>query len=95
MRTKVYVVTLSEDERRELRALLHGGTAPARLLNRVQILLHAEEGKSDGEIAAALHTSMSTVWRTRKRFCEDGVRPILMSAIPPYLRQDNLPFALS
>lgn len=83
MRTKVYVVELSEDERRALRALLRGGTAPARLRNRAQILLHAEEGKSDGEIAAALHTSMSTVWRIRKRFCEDGVHGALYEVVRP------------
>lgn len=83
MRKKVYVVALSEDERRELRALLCGGISPARLLNRAQILLHADEGKQDAEIAMALHTSMSTVWRIRKRFCEDGVFGALHEVVRP------------
>lgn len=83
MRKKVYVVALSEDERNALRALLRGGTASVRLLNRVQILLHADEGKGDAEIATALHTSMSTVWRIRKRFCEDGVYGALHEVVRP------------
>ena len=72
MRKKVYVVALTDDERHALHVLIRGGTARARMLNRAQILLHAEEGKADGEIAAALHTSESTVGRVRKRFAEEG-----------------------
>ncbi len=51
---KVYIVELSADARTQLPAMLRGDTSPARLLHRVQILLHAEEGKTDEEIAAAL-----------------------------------------
>jgi transposase len=83
MRKKVYVVALSDDERQELRALIHGGTARARLVNRVQILLHADEGKGDKGIAAALHTGESTVWRIRKRFTEEGVHGALHEVVRP------------
>lgn len=83
MRKKVYLVALSDDERQELHALIHGGTARARLVNRAQILLHADEGKGDKEIAAALHTSASTVWRIRKRFTEDGVQGALHEVVRP------------
>jgi transposase len=83
MRRKVYAVDLTDDERQQLRALLGGGTVRARMLNRVQILLHADEGKLDKEIAAALHTSTSTVWRIRKRFVEDGLHGALHEVVRP------------
>lgn len=74
MRVKKYGVALTDDERRELHALIHGGTTRARMLNRAQILLHASEDKQDKENAAALHTSASTVGRVRKRFVEADLR---------------------
>jgi transposase len=83
MRRKVYAVKLTGDERHRLRTLLSGGTVRARMLNRVQILLHADEGKQDREIAAALHTSASTVWRIRKRFVEGGLHGALHEGVRP------------
>jgi len=83
MRTKIYVVALSNDERRALHALIHGGTARARMINRARILLHASEGKQDKEVAAALHTSKSTVGRVRKRFAEDGLHAALHEIARP------------
>ena len=83
MRTKVDAVILTDDERRELHALIHGGTTRARMLNRAQILLHASEGKQDKEIAAALHTSESTVGRIRKRFVEAGLHGALHELARP------------
>jgi transposase len=83
MRKKVYVVELTDDERQELHALIHGGTTRARMVNRAQILLHASEEKQDQEIAAALHTSESTVGRIRKRFVEDGLHGALREVVRP------------
>src|SRR5262249_861712 len=57
--------------------------AHARMINRAQILLHADEGKQDEDIAAALHTSASTVWRIRKRFTEDGLHGALHEIVRP------------
>ena len=83
MRKKVYVVELIAAERQELATLIHAGTTRARMVNRAQILLHADEGKQDQEIAAALHTSESTVWRIRKRFVEDGLHGALHEVVRP------------
>lgn len=83
MRTKVYVVDLTDDERAALVALIHAATTRARMVNRAQILLHADEGKQDKEIAAALHTSGSTVGRIRKRFVEDGLHGALHEVVRP------------
>ncbi len=73
MRKKMYVVELTDDERQERFALIHAGTTRALMVNRAQILLHTDQGRPDPEIAAALHTSESTVGRIRKRFVADGL----------------------
>ncbi len=83
MRKQVYAVVLTDDERQQLHATIHGGTTRARMVNRVQILLHASEEKPDKEIAAALHTSESTVGRVRKRFAEDGLHAALHERARP------------
>jgi transposase len=83
MRTKVYLVDLSDDERQQVQTLIHGGTARARRVNRAHILLHADAGKGDKEIAAALHTSESTVWRIRRRFTEAGLHAALHEVVRP------------
>ncbi len=69
---KVYVVALTSEEREELLGLLKGGQAQVRKTNRARILLLADEGRTDEEVAEALLTSVSTVERTRKRFVEGG-----------------------
>jgi transposase len=75
--TKRYRVDLTEDEREHLLTLLGKGKAPARELRRARTLLLADEGRADVDIAATLHTSVSTVERTRKRFVEDGFQAAL------------------
>jgi hypothetical protein len=44
MRKKVCIVDLTDEERQHRRSLIHGGTTHARMVNRAQILLHADEG---------------------------------------------------
>ena len=74
---KRYIVDLTADERTGLLALLNRGVAPARRLTRARILLRADEGGTDQEIAAALHVHRATVERTRRRFVEGGVERAL------------------
>ena len=69
---KVYVVDLTKEEKSELLKLVGKGEARARKMNRAHILLLAEEGRTDKDISEALHTSPSTVERTRRRFVEEG-----------------------
>jgi transposase len=68
MPNKIYVVDLTEEERGVLLELIGRGSPPARKVKRTHILLLADEGKTDTEIAQALHTSVPTVQRTRRRF---------------------------
>jgi transposase len=63
-----YRVELSEVERSELVALLSGGKHAARKLKRAQILLAADAGASDEEIARTVGVGGSTVYRTKRRF---------------------------
>lgn len=70
---KIYVVDLTEEECTFLLQLIKSGKHSARKINHARILLLADEGRMDREIAEALHTSVSTVQRTRQRFVEGNL----------------------
>ena len=74
---KIYVVDLTEEERAFLLNLIKSGEHSARKINRARILLLADEDRKDREIAEALHTSVSTVQRTRQRFVEGNLERAL------------------
>src|ERR1700736_6275710 len=63
-----YRVDLSQIERTALRALLSGGKHASRKLKRAQILLAADAGATDEEIARSVGVGESTVYRTKRRF---------------------------
>ncbi|HJZ27910.1 MAG TPA: helix-turn-helix domain-containing protein, partial [Streptosporangiaceae bacterium] len=63
-----YRVELSQTERAELTALLSGGRHAARKLKRAKILLAADAGASDDDIATSVGVGGSTVYRTKQRF---------------------------
>jgi transposase len=63
-----YRVELSQAERAELKALVGCGKHAARKLKRAQILLAADAGASDEEIARSVGVGGSTVYRTKRRF---------------------------
>ncbi|MGX9432215.1 helix-turn-helix domain-containing protein, partial [Bradyrhizobium sp. LeoA1S1] len=72
-----YRVELSQAERDELTAMLGGGKHAARKLKRAQILLAADRGRSDEEIARTVSVSRSTVSRTKRRFVEGNLERAL------------------
>src|SRR5437879_5347936 len=63
-----YRVELNQTERDELKTLLSGGRHAARKLKRAQILLAADAGTGDEEIARNVGVGGSTVYRTKRRF---------------------------
>ncbi len=65
---KTYIVELTEVEEANLIGLTKKGQCSARRIKRANILLLADKGKNDEEIADALQTSISTVVRTRQKF---------------------------
>jgi hypothetical protein len=73
MRTKQYRVELSEAEHARLLLLTRQGRTPTRTVLRAHILLRASEDAFDDDTAAALHTSVNTVQRVRRRFAETGL----------------------
>jgi hypothetical protein len=71
--------------------LIKSGKHSARKLNRAWILLLANEGKADSEIAAVLHTGQSTVQRNRQRFVEGNLEGALNAHCMQYLVDDLFP----
>ena len=72
-----YRVELSQAERGALTALLSGGKHAARKFKRAQILLAADAGASDEEIATSVGVGGSTVYRTKRRFVVSNLEAAL------------------
>jgi transposase len=70
---KLYVVDLSKEEKEQLEELTSKGQSAARKIKRAHILLLADEGLKDKQIARALSAATTTVERIRKRFVEEGL----------------------
>lgn len=77
MPKRIYMVDLTTEERTHLLDFIKSGKHSARQLNRARILLLADEGKVDSEIAEALHTGTATVHRTRQGFVEGNLEGAL------------------
>ena len=78
-----YRVDLNQSERDQLTALLSGGKHPARKLERARILLAADAGVSDVEIAARVVVGGSTVYRTKRRLVEGNLELALAEELRP------------
>lgn len=79
---KKYIVTLTEEERQTLQAMLSRGKAAARKLMHARILLKADAapggpGWNDVAIAEGLDVGRATVERVRKQCVEDGFEAAL------------------
>ena len=72
-----YRVELSQPERAALTALLSAGKHAVRKLKRAQILLAADAGVSDDDIATGVGVGGSTVYRTKRRFVEGNLERTL------------------
>lgn len=72
-----YTVNLSAEERAILQQLVRSGSAPARRLARARILLKADEGLGDAEVASAVDVGTATVHRIRQRCVEEGLEAAL------------------
>src|ERR1700704_1628702 len=78
-----YRITLTQYQRNELGALLSGGKSPARKLKRAQILLAADAGVSDEDIALSVGVGGSTIYRTKRRFVEGNLQAALIEEPRP------------
>jgi transposase len=82
MPKKLYVVTLTADERSSLQALIAKGKAAAQKRLHAQILLKADigpegDGWKDRQIMEAFEVGRSTVERVRQRLVEEGLEAAL------------------
>ena len=84
---KKYKVTLTSEERYQLRDLIAAGRAAASKLAHARILLKADAADggpawADERIADALEVSTDTVARVRQRFVEQGLEAALSRKTP-------------
>lgn len=70
---KKYVVTLADSELKQLNNHISKGNSGARSIRRAHILLLANEGRKDEDIAMLHRCGASTVQRTRQRYVEEGL----------------------
>lgn len=69
-------VDLSEEERHEYHRLCRSGKTPVRLKERLSIVLLADQGLTNTEIAKLVSLNAMTVGRWRNRFIEGGYQAI-------------------
>lgn len=74
---KRWVVNLTGDERAALEQLVRRERVSGLKRQRASILLKADEGLTDEEIADELQVGLVTVERVRKRCCERGLEASL------------------
>lgn len=79
---KMYIVTLTDEEREQLRRMISAGKAAARKLMHTRILLKADASPGgpnwkDEQISQSLEVGTATVERVRKQFVEDGLEAAL------------------
>ena len=78
-----YRVRLTDAERSALKTLTRTGTTRARTLTRARVLLLADRGLRDPEIADATGVSARTVQRVRRRWFERDVQSALVDRPRP------------
>jgi transposase len=75
--SKKWVVHLDPEGRSRLETVIKKGKSSARKIRKAQTLLFANEGKEDKEIASLLKCVESSVYWTRRRYCEGGLEAAL------------------
>ena len=86
------------EQRERLRELAHGGCQDAVTARRARMLLLAEEGYNDREVARVVGVDRITVWRLRKRFAERGLKATLVNYrehLPKKLNADQKTYLMT
>lgn len=95
MPAKIYRVTLTDEERAELAALVNKGKGVVRRITRSRILLLADENHDEGcwkdaDIARALGVHQRTVERVREKCVMLGIEAALNHTRPQKTREKIL-----
>lgn len=77
MSAKKHIVSLTDEERETLKSYLRSGVHATRFLNRVRVLLRADDGQGDPEIARNVGISKVTAYNIRRRFATKGLQAAL------------------
>jgi hypothetical protein len=80
MGRKKHVVNLSDEERSKLEEFVSTGEHRAEDITRAKILLKADEELTDPAICEYLNCSISTPYRTRKAYAEEGSRRLIAAS---------------
>jgi DNA-binding NarL/FixJ family response regulator len=67
MSKKMFIVSLSDEDRQALQLYVNTGIHAARSINRARILLLADTGLSDPSIAKRVGVCKATVFNMRRR----------------------------
>ena len=73
---KKYIVTLTEDERARLQAIIDKRSAKSVIVKRAYVLLAADTmgaAMNDTQIAESYRLSVRTIERLRQRFIDEGI----------------------
>ncbi len=81
-RPQIHKVKLNNKQKQKLLKITRCGKRPVRQVKKAQILLFANEGKIDTEIAELLHITTRTVQATRKQFCQEKMGVIKRKPVP-------------
>ena len=73
MSQKSHCIKLKEHEHQRLREIIETGKDSARKITRCRILLLADKGKTDEEIADSLDVCLATIYYIRRRYCREGL----------------------
>ena len=72
-----YAVRLAQEQREEFQRLVRVGKNSARVTARARILLKSGGGWAAPQVAEALDVALSTVYRVKQRFAEEGLEKVL------------------
>ena len=72
-----YAVRLAPEQWEELQRLIRVGKSSARVTARARILLKSDDGWAAPQVAEALDAALSTVYRVKQRFAEEGLEGVL------------------
>ena len=74
---KIYVVKLKSKEKKLLKSIAHAGKNQAKVIKRAQVLLKANKGLPDKNIAEHTGCGLRTVRSIRTRYCKGGLERAL------------------
>ena len=72
-----YGVRLATQEKGRLRKMIRAGRSSAQAITRARILIKIDEGWTAPQVATALDVSERTVFRTKRRYAEEGLDEVL------------------